>query len=98
MLSKRLETSPNDYSRIVVANGSSPANPEGNLVRLLVRANAIREKLPADRSLTLQESAKSESVVPSHATRLFRLTVLAHDIVNAIFNGRHQGAGAPALP
>jgi site-specific DNA recombinase len=75
--------------RIVVADASNPATPDGNLVRVLVRANAIREKLLSDRSLTFEDIAKSEGIVPSYATRLFRLTVLAPDIVSAILNGRH---------
>jgi len=33
--------------------------------------------------------AKSEGVVPSYATRLFRLTILAPEIVSAILSGRH---------
>ena len=44
----------------------------------------IRQRLIADRSLTLDEIANSEGVVPSYATRLYRLTLLAPDIVNAI--------------
>jgi site-specific DNA recombinase len=57
-------------------------------VRLLVRANAIRDQLFADRSLTFEDIAKSEDVVPSYATRLFRLTILAPDIVSAILSGK----------
>jgi hypothetical protein len=75
--------------RIVVNDGSEPAAPDAGLVRLLVRANAIRDQLLADRSLTFEDIAKSEGVVPSYATRLFRLTVLAPDIVSAILSGRH---------
>ena len=75
--------------RIVVSDGSEPAIPDTGLVRLLVRANAIRDQLLADRSLTFEDIAKSEGVVPSYATRLFRLTVLAPDIVSAILSGRH---------
>ena len=75
--------------RIIVDDGSEPATPDTGLVRLLVRANAIRAKLLADRSLTFEDIAKSEGVVPSYATRLFRLTLLAPDIVSAIVNGRH---------
>lgn len=33
--------------------------------------------------------AKAEGVVPSYATRLFRLMILAPDIVSAILSGRH---------
>ena len=66
-----------------------PATPDSGLVRLLVRANAIRDQLLADRSLTFEDIAKSEGVVPSYATRLFRLTVLAPDIVSALLSGKH---------
>ena len=74
--------------RIVVSDGSEPTVPDTGLVRLLVRANAIRDQLLADRSLTFEDIAKSEGVVPSYATRLFRLTVLAPDIVGAILSGK----------
>src|SRR5207247_10545628 len=74
---------------IIVDDGSEPATPDAGLVRLLVRANAIRDQLLADRSLTFEDIAKSEGVVPSYATRLFRLTMLAPDIVSAILSGKH---------
>jgi site-specific DNA recombinase len=74
--------------RIIVDNGSEPLTPDTGLVRLLVRANAIRDQLLADRSLTFEDIAKSEGVVPSYATRLFRLTILAPDIVSAILSGK----------
>jgi site-specific DNA recombinase len=75
--------------RIVVEDGSDPAIPDSGLVRILVRAHAIRNRLLADKSLTLDEIAKSEDMVPSYATRLFRLTLLAPDIVSAILGGKH---------
>jgi hypothetical protein len=74
--------------RIIVDDGSEPLTPDTGLVRLLVRANAIRDQLLADRSLTFEDVAKSEGVVPSYATRLFRLTILAPDIVSAILSGK----------
>jgi site-specific DNA recombinase len=75
--------------RIIVADGSEPATPDAGLVRLLVRAHAIRDQLLADRSLTFEDIVKSEGVAPSYATRLFRLTLLAPDIVTAILSGKH---------
>ncbi len=75
--------------KIIVDGGSEPAIPDAGLVRLLVRANVIRNRLLADRSRTFEEVAKSEGVVPSYATRLFRLTILAPDIVSAILSGKH---------
>jgi site-specific DNA recombinase len=75
--------------RLIVDDGSETATPDTGLIRLLVRANAIRNQLLADRSLTFDDLAKAEGVVASYATRLFRLTVLAPDIVSAILSGRH---------
>ncbi len=74
--------------RIIVDDGSEPTNPDTGLVRLLIRANAIRDQLLADRSLTFEDIAKSEGFVASYATRLFRLTILAPDIVSAILSGK----------
>ena len=75
--------------KIIVEDGSDPATPDASLVRVLVRAHVIRDRLLADKSLTLDEIAKSEDMVPSYATRLFRLTLLAPDIVSAILGGKH---------
>jgi site-specific DNA recombinase len=74
--------------RIVVEDGLDPATPDQSLLRVLVRAFAIRDRLLGDKSLTLEEIAKSERMVPSYATRLFRLTLLAPDIVSGILSGK----------
>jgi hypothetical protein len=64
--------------RIIVDDGSEPATPDAGLVRLLVRASAIRDRLLADRSLTFENIAKSEGVVPmqrgSSVSRYWRPT------------------------
>jgi site-specific DNA recombinase len=73
--------------RIVLEDGSGSTAPDLSLLRLLNRANAIRDRLLADRSLTLEEIARQEKMVASYATRLFRLTLLAPNIVGAILNG-----------
>ena len=57
-------------------------------MRVLVRAYTIWDRLLEDKTLTLEEIAKSEQMVPSYATRLFRLTLLAPDIVSAILSGK----------
>ena len=75
--------------RMVVDDGSEPANVDPVLVRLLVRAHAIRARLLQDPSLTLKEIAAEEGVVGSYVSRLVRLAFLAPDIVTAILNGRH---------
>jgi site-specific DNA recombinase len=75
--------------KIVVEDGSDPATPDASLVRVLVRAHVIRDRLLQDKSRTLDEIAKSEGMVASYATRLFRLTLLTPDIVSAILGGKH---------
>jgi DNA invertase Pin-like site-specific DNA recombinase len=75
--------------KLVVEDGSEPTSPNAGLIRLLIRAHAIRDLLLQDKSLTLDEIANSEGVVPSYVTRLFRLTLLAPEIVSAILAGKH---------
>ena len=76
--------------KIIVEDGSHPEAPNPSLVRALVRAHVIRVRMLADNTLTLEEIAKSEGIVPSYATRLFRLTLLAPDIVSAILSGKQS--------
>lgn len=75
--------------RLVVDDGSEPANVNPGLVRLLLRAHVIRARLLEEPSLTLKEIAAEEGISSSYATRLLRLAFLAPDIVTAILNGRH---------
>jgi len=75
--------------KLIVEDGSEPTSPDPSLVRVLVRAHVIRDRLLEDKSLTLDEIAKSEDMVPSYATRLFRLTLLAPEIISAILGGKH---------
>ena len=74
--------------RLVVQGAGNNASPNHSLIRLLVRAFAIREKLDQNPRLTLQQVANAEDVVPSYVTRLLRLTFLAPDIIAAIVDGR----------
>ena len=75
--------------RIVVDDGSEPANVDPVLVRLLIRAHVIRARLLQDPSLTLKEIAAEEGFSSSYVTRLVRLAFLAPDIVTVILSGRH---------
>ena len=74
--------------RLIVDDGSEQSLPNPALIRLVIRAHGIRDQLLQDRSLTLEEIAKSHGFVPSYATRLFRLTLLAPDIVAALLGGQ----------
>ena len=73
---------------MIVQGAVNDAGPDRSLIRLLVRAFAIREKLDKNPDLTMQQVADAEGVVPSYVTRLLRLTFLAPDIVTAIVDGR----------
>ena len=73
--------------RLVVDDGWEHPVPDPALVRLVIRAHGIRDQPPHDRCLTLDEIAKSHGLVPSYATRLCRLTLLAPDIIAAVLGG-----------
>jgi site-specific DNA recombinase len=75
--------------RLVVDDASEPASVDAVLVRLLLRAHAIRARLLQEPSLPLKEIAAEEGISSSYVTRLLRLAFLAPDIVAAILNGRH---------
>ena len=75
--------------RMVIEDGSEPANVDPVLVRLLVRAQAIGVRLLEEPSLPLKQIAAEEGISSSYITRLLRLAFLAPDIVTAILNGRH---------
>jgi hypothetical protein len=75
--------------KMIFEGRSDPTNPDLSLVRILVRAHVIRDRFLADKNLTIDEIAKSEDIVPSYVTRLFRLALIAPDIVSAILSGKH---------
>jgi site-specific DNA recombinase len=74
--------------RIVVDGDTCPRTPDSSLIRVLVRGHAIRTRLLESQSLTLDEIARAEELTPSYATRLFRLTLLAPDILSAMLSGQ----------
>lgn len=73
--------------RLVVQGEANDAT-DPSLIRLLIRAFAIRDRLDQDPNLSMHRIAEAEDVVPSYVTRLLRLTWLAPDIVSAIVDGR----------
>ena len=74
---------------LVVPGAHQNAKPDPGLIRLLIRAFAIRDRVEQNPHLTLQRIAAAEDVSPSYLTRLLRLAYLAPDIVTAIVDG-HQ--------
>jgi site-specific DNA recombinase len=74
--------------KLVIDNGSDPANTDSGLIKILVRAYGIRDQLLQDSSLSPNDIAEREGVVPSYVTRVFRLAFLAPDIIEAILQGK----------
>ena len=73
--------------KMIVEDGSEPARVDNALVRLLLRAHAIRARVINEPSITLREIAAEEGISNSYVTRLVRITFLAPDIVTAILGG-----------
>ena len=73
---------------LIVPGARQDATPDPSLIRLLLRAFAIRDRLERNPDLTLKRIAGAEGVSPSYATRALRLAYLAPDIVTAILDGR----------
>ena len=73
---------------LIVPGARQDATPDPSLIRLLLRAFAIRDRLERNPDLPLKRIAEAEGVSPSYATRALRLAYLAPDIVTAIFDGR----------
>ena len=74
--------------KLVVPGARHNAKCAPGLIRLLLRAFAIQDRLEQNPDLTLQRIAEAEGVSPSYVTRLLRLAYLAPDIVTAIIDGR----------
>ena len=77
-------------SVIVDAPGSmGKGKPDPGLVKLLVRAHALRDKLLNGDGSRLGKVAEREGVSGSYFTRLVRLAFLSPEITKAILEGRH---------
>ena len=74
---------------LVVPGAHPDTHADPRLIRLLLRAFAIRDRLAHTPDFTVQRIAEAEGVSPSYVTRLLRLSYLAPDIVAAIVNGQH---------
>ena len=73
--------------RMLVDGTSGAAEPDPTLIKLILRAQQLRDRMMAER-LGVGELAASENVTSSYITRIIRLGFLAPDIVTAILNGR----------
>ena len=78
--------------KLIVGDGSEPPHIDSGLVRTLIRAHKMRQQLAKDPGLSLADIAEREGIVPSYATRIYRLSFLAPDIVEAMLEGRQPPA------
>jgi hypothetical protein len=79
--------------RIVAPDGgelapSSKPQPDGALVKALVRTHRWQRMLDEARFASIRELAEAERVGHSYVGRILRLTLLAPDIVERILDGR----------
>ena len=74
--------------KLVVDGPGGPPNPDPALLRLTLKAWALRDKLMAGHGTGLGDLAKRDGITGSYFTRVVRLAFLAPDITSAILNGR----------
>lgn len=74
----------------MIIEGSTTSTPDPSLIKLLVKALDLRDKLLAGRGASLELIAGRENVNSSYATRLLRLTFLSPEIVRQILEGRQS--------
>jgi site-specific DNA recombinase len=75
----------------MVIDGTDPfaaAQPDGRLIRLLLRARRFNATLAQSEGIAFAVLAQREGVSRSYFTRLVRLSYLAPDITQAILDGR----------
>jgi len=63
-------------------------SPDGTLLKALARAHRWKRMLEGGDIRSLNELAEAEKMNPSYLTRIYRLTLLAPDIVETILDGR----------
>jgi len=84
--------------RLVIDAALKPGTsgrPDPKLIKLLVRAHHLKEKLRTRPGTRIADLAMREKFSPSYVALLLRLTLLAPDITRAILEGR-QPAGFTA--
>jgi acetylglutamate kinase len=68
--------------------GGGKTAPDPSLIRPLVKAHSLRDKIVHGGGQTLAKLAEREGINASYFTRLLRLTFLAPDITRVILEGR----------
>lgn len=73
---------------LVVDGEAAPTRTDPALIRLMVRAVALRDHFVDDDGATPDKFARSAGATKSWITRVVRVAYLAPDIVAAILEGR----------
>ena len=63
-------------------------SPDDTLLKALARAHRWKRMLESGQVASLNELSEAEKISPSYMTRIYRLTLLAPDIVETILDGR----------
>jgi len=66
----------------------SNPSPDNTLLKALARAHRWRRMLEQGKVQSMAELAEAEKINPSYLSRIYRLTLLAPDIVETILDGR----------
>jgi hypothetical protein len=87
--------------RIVAPDGgeivpTSKPQPDGTLVKALARAWRWQRMLDEGVYISVSEIAEAEGIGSSYVSRVLRLTLLAPDIIENIFEGRIPGRASLA--
>jgi site-specific DNA recombinase len=78
-------------SGLAVVTAMTSSKPKGypdELVRLILRAQALGKRLFESSATSLDDIAREDKMNPSYASRLVRLTFLAPDITASILAGQ----------
>ena len=78
--------------KMLIDETASPgraARPDPKLIKLIVRAHLLSNKLAESSNEHLADLARRERLTSSYFTRVLRLAYLAPDITRAILEGRH---------
>jgi site-specific DNA recombinase len=72
----------------LLVDGPEAAQADPALLRLLLRARELRDKLMQSGDASLTETAKAEGISRTYLTRMARLAFLSPEITTAILDGR----------
>ena len=85
----RLKRTGMEMKMLVQGDTKSTGKADRSLIRLIVKAHALREKLESHGAIEAGGMTRRFGTGRAYYTRLLRLSFLAPDIINAILEGRH---------